>query len=254
MEKPGGAQRFSIDKAYSYINTGQRPVYTVDDIAEELGVSDTTVRNNLDELESLDGVKSIDIGRTTAYYVEISERSVAATVTPNRSPRWDNRMGVQMAADRGLWKRQREFATRYKREDDLDARMYLHRSLVDYVISLDKAAGSVNYRSFIYDRYGGPDGAPHSVDSSEWPLSEESLRYYFSEVEYYSSMSSGGIQGFAFIEAEGPGVVLGNEYGYFIPDDVSDDELNEAVPSFGDILEAGQIWDAFVCELFDWRW
>lgn len=54
-----------------------QPVWSISNLADELGVSRPTVKNRIDELQEGIDIQSMDVGNTTAYYLSTDNRNLA---------------------------------------------------------------------------------------------------------------------------------------------------------------------------------
>lgn len=58
----------TVDEIVSLLRSGEKPVFTVTDIADEFGVSDETIRRRMSEVTEREGVQERQIGKADVYW------------------------------------------------------------------------------------------------------------------------------------------------------------------------------------------
>lgn len=74
----GKPRQVTVDGVVDLLRTGDKPVYTMSDIAEEFDVAKETVRRRMPDVTEEQGVREETIGRTNVYWYEGGEDTDSA--------------------------------------------------------------------------------------------------------------------------------------------------------------------------------
>jgi hypothetical protein len=257
MDGPGRPKKFNIDEAYRLLTRSHPPVWTAADIGEELGVAGSTVRENIDELLQYPGVRSHEVGRATVYYHEQAQMQEDLDVTTSSSG-GDLTPEERLAQARGRWEWATARATEGRRKKPLRSRAFLYEHLVKTVRALDNETISIDYSTLLDSDEASEahldDDMLAPIRADEWPLPHEEIKYYLTEIPLLATAGVGEVEGFARIAVDPIAEPLSNEYGATYVDDATTEELDRELPSLGDVMEAGELWNEFIGRMMEWRW
>jgi hypothetical protein len=216
------------------------------EIAEEIGVSYNSVKNNADYIKSIPGVRTTNVGRTTVLYYQSESEEPEIQLQPSPPVTALGAAEMTVAAGFGVWKLATKRARQAVEVDELQARAWLHYQLQGALREFNGAA-TFDLRDAVKE----PEEEDLHIDLSAVTFTEEGFRWYLSEVELYESSSAGPVYGFselinqpvsAKLKEADPKAEHVSEY--------DEDLLDEAYPSLSEIEQAGGHWFDFATELY----
>lgn len=264
-----GRGKINADVLYATILEGtdgvqaEYQVMTIQDIADELDVSDQAIRNHIDEVEGIEDVQTRRIDRSTVYW------------TSDPSP-YDYELNT-LGDDLGLspfevlvhyqqtdWRYAKKQALRGALSDSRPkTREILYNHLCDYI-------GRANLREMT-NTVEGDEGVEFEPNPDGWmakKLDEDELQYYATEAFLFDTEWFGevrGIGGFLRFDMDvgyrrkdimsDDGYTPGDEYqeggeDLFDEDQISDQDRDEIYPSLTELVGAGEKIDQLVVEIY----
>lgn len=261
-ESPGRPESVSAQDIYELLRQTDEP-YTTTDLSEYFDVSRRTIRKRLDDVVEFDGIQTKDVAQSTIFWYSTrasveQKQSWTSEIDYERKPVGRAEIArethEERASIRGVWLTRRERilsnrAVAGQRDPDQQSiylRTDLWTALGQYIDEME-----MTWPNVLEDAYD--DESDPLIDLEEWYIDEATFRYYTEEIPLFST-NSFTVEGFGELLFEKQDVNarlanLDSDGG-----DIPVDEADEIVPEFEDLLQAGDAFDAFVCEMHGYGW
>lgn len=287
MGKSGGRpSKFSAEDLYEFLQYEDEP-QTVANLAEAFETTRTTVRKRLDDLQRYPGVRTKQIGQTDLFWHSTSSAMDDRRAEPEDMLTRDvpdleeiqdamQRENYERRAKaRGLWLAERETITSrrawscqtgmnsiYNRLDAFSAvTAYIRDIEVTWPRVLEDAFMAEHGEEIFEDEKNHPpadeftSATEELLDIENWPITRESLDYYTKEVEVVVGGEAGRVSGFGEYRVHSSGThEIVSEQLRRPEGEVDFDAVDDALPELEESIRAGDLFDDFACEMFDWGW
>lgn len=256
----------SAEQLYRHLMQSRDPL-TVPSFAEEFDVSPKTVRKRLDDLMRYPGVKTRKVGNTKIFWYNPSQATEDRKVGGEEVAElanfdYDRDEIVQdtfehRAKARGLWlDRRQRLRSRHSGLGEIDSllnRADLWMALEEYMTTMAATWPSVFLDA--YDEKHTEEDVEPLIDLDDWHIDEQTFDYFTKEVTLFGSGEIGQLEGLAELSIEAGGIneKIREELDEKSPGEITS-RLDELIPQFEEILQAGEAFDTFVCEMNGYNW
>jgi hypothetical protein len=263
-ELSGGG--FDAGKVRDLVLQDDPPVWTASALADELGVSRPTIHNNSDEIESLPDVETMEIAQAKVYYSTPTD-SDTFRLTPNLKGAVASSPEVLAAGAVSRWRFACHRAHSVRNTDPVRGRGWLHQQLVDLVEEFNVSVPQIDLKLISdtdgseYEWAGDETGSrlpentvPELISTDAFDLSDEEIIQYLRSEPIYQSSDDGPMEGLGSLIGDPIASAVADEHGRIDFEGADSDELDQTLPTYGDLYAAGELWLTFLSELYDWRW
>lgn len=244
------------------LQSGDRPVWTAGEVADEFDVAKNTARDRLKRITSRPGVKTGQVGQATVYWYDMDaaikdrDLNLEDAVAEYRTAAYED-----LLLSRAKW----QYA--YDRlQSDLGSgdpspvrqRHWGWIVIKDYIRSISLHCG-VDVGSAYGQEYSdssGDRGDEDLIDTSGSNMSRERAEYFVYDAPMYQNEECGHVEGLIGLMQVTAKIreAASDEDGNVSTDLVSDEELKSLLPNHSELLGIGATVDRFATEWLGWQW
>lgn len=259
MAPERGGYKVNPSEILAVVSSTEKPVWTVQEIANRLGVSEPTVHNHIGAVEEMPGVKSKKIGRSTVYWYEIADDedslldvesafgvSPAFELLIDARANWlwsVNAAYESIAADDGIHPLARARLWKVLKK-------YARRSKVWTAIKIDTEESEEG--NIVYKHREGKTALPQQANL-------DTLDYYLFDLPMFESEWFGTVRGVAGLTEFDRALsreleARASEEGTVDPDDLTDQDVDELYPSLHELVGIGATLDHLITQIYNVDW
>lgn len=246
---PGRPSKLTPDGVYELLRREDEPM-SASQIGAHFDATANTARKRLDEVREYQFVQSKRVGGVEVFWYDQSPNVVEKELSPSDiadvEDDFHNYARIEVTHARAEWLDRRQFAASRRDElNHLDRSVALRAQLItaldDYTAAVEFAAPAA-YTNATHGDTLNRDII--TIDSARYEIGEAEFCYYVSDVELWG----GAVDGLADLGDEVVRIALKCESA----DGVGDKD--DALPSFEELLHAGDLFDEFATTMFGVDW